>query len=138
MIEDRPLVDMVSKSWGFEKRIINNDKYCGKLLYVVKNKHTSLHYHKSKDETFYVHAGKAKVYYTDNLKQAKTCVDNAILNPADGSLSIPIHQLESVTLNVGDAFRVPAGRVHRIYAVEDIQLYEFSTTHDEGDTVRLA
>jgi len=137
MIDDRPVVEVVSKEWGFEKRIINTEKYCGKLLYVVKSKHTSLHYHKIKDETFYVNSGKVKVYYQDSLKIAQACVAEAIMNPKDGSLSIPLHQLESVTLNVGDAFRVPAGRIHRIYAIEDTQLYEFSTTHDENDTVRL-
>ena len=138
MIENRPVVDVVSKKWGFEKRIINNEKYCGKLLYVVKGKHTSLHYHKSKDETFYVHSGKLKVYYQDDIKKAKESVSRGIVNPDGGDISIPLHEFESETLNAGDVFRVPAERVHRVYAVEDTQLYEFSTTHNEKDTVRLA
>jgi len=127
---DRPIVDMVSKPWGFEKRIINNEKYCGKLLYVVKGKNTSLHYHKVKDETFYVHSGKLKVYYHDMLNQVQEALTIA------GGMA-PLGVMECVTLNVGDALRIPPMRIHQVYAVEDTELYEFSTTHDEIDTVRL-
>lgn len=119
---------MVSKEWGFEKRIINNEMYCGKLLYIVKGKNTSVHYHKVKDETFYVHSGKLKVYYQDDHSVIKDLV-------ADGNYFMGA--MDSVTLNVGDAFRIPPGRIHQAYAAEDTQLYEFSTTHDEEDTVRI-
>jgi len=43
----------VPKVWGYEKIIINCNKYCGKLLYVDKNAVSSEHYHKRKQETFY-------------------------------------------------------------------------------------
>ena len=126
---ERPIVDVVSKEWGFEKRIINNEKYCGKLLYVVKGKNTSLHFHKVKDETFYFHSGRIKVYYHDILNEVKEMMITAG--------AAPLNIMECVTLNVGDAFRIPAMRVHQVYALEDTQLYEFSTTHNEEDTVRL-
>jgi hypothetical protein len=48
----------VPKGWGFEKWIVNNEEYCGKLLYFVKGKRCSWHYHELKDEVFYIQSGK--------------------------------------------------------------------------------
>ena len=31
-------IKFVPKGWGFEKWIVNSEKYCGKLLYLVKGK----------------------------------------------------------------------------------------------------
>ena len=56
----------VPKGWGFEKWIVNCDKYCGKLLYFVKGKKCSWHYHKIKDEVFYIQSGKMLVKYSDS------------------------------------------------------------------------
>ena len=50
----------VEKTWGHELWIENNEKYCGKLLHCEKGKWSSkgkFHYHKEKDETFYVIKG---------------------------------------------------------------------------------
>ena len=55
----------VPKGWGFEKWIVNNEEYCGKLLYLVKGKRCSWHYHILKDEVFYVQSGKVVVKYSD-------------------------------------------------------------------------
>ena len=55
---------MVPKGWGFEKWIVNNEKYCGKILYIVKDRKCSWHYHKIKDETFYVQSGKIILYHS--------------------------------------------------------------------------
>ena len=59
-------IKFVSKGWGFEKWIVNCDKYCGKLLYFVKGKKCSWHYHKIKDEVFYIQSGKVVVLYSEN------------------------------------------------------------------------
>ena len=58
-------IKFVPKGWGFEKWIHNSEKFCGKLLYFVKGKKCSWHYHEIKDETFYVQSGKIVVYYSD-------------------------------------------------------------------------
>ena len=58
-------INFVPKGWGFEKWIVNCDEYCGKLLFFVKGKKCSWHFHKIKDEYFYVQSGKIKVYYGD-------------------------------------------------------------------------
>ena len=47
----------VPKGWGYEKWIVNTEEYCGKLLFFNKGKRCSWHYHKIKDETFYLQSG---------------------------------------------------------------------------------
>ena len=58
-------IKFVPKGWGFEKWIVNNEKYCGKLLYFAKGKKCSWHYHKIKDEVFYIQSGKILVKFSD-------------------------------------------------------------------------
>ena len=66
-------IKFVPKGWGFEKWIVNCEEYCGKLLYFVKDKRCSWHYHKLKDEVFYIQSGKILVKYSDDddLDKAK-------------------------------------------------------------------
>ena len=45
------------KAWGHELWIINNEKYCGKLLVFKKDKKFSMHYHLLKDEAWYISEG---------------------------------------------------------------------------------
>jgi len=110
------LIEFVPKGWGFEKWIVNNEEYCGKLLYFAKGKKCSYHYHKLKDETFYVQSGKLIVRYADhdNLEIA----DETILNP-------------------GDKFHIYRGLRHQMEALEDTELFEFSTQHFEEDSYRV-
>ena len=109
-------INFVPKGWGFEKWIHNSELYCGKLLYFVKDKKCSWHYHKLKDEVFYVQSGRIKVYYgdTDKLEDAKTII-----------------------LGPGDNFHVYAGLRHRMEAIEDTELFEFSTQHFDSDSYRI-
>lgn len=132
MIDDRPAIKVVMKQWGFEKIVINNSLYCGKLLYILKGQQTSLHYHKTKDETFFVHSGKVKVYYYDNVSAfTKLLATNGISANMSQSL------INVVVLKPGDNFRIVPGIIHQVYATEDSQIYEFSTQHIESDIVRL-
>lgn len=76
-MEIKEKLKIVPKGWGFEKWIVNNEKYCGKILYMVKDYKCSWHYHKLKDETFYVQSGKIILYYstTDtDIKRANKVV----------------------------------------------------------------
>lgn len=109
-------IKLVSKGWGFEKWIVNNEQYCGKLLYFVKDKQCSWHYHKIKDETFYVQSGKLILFYG-----------------YDDDISLA----EKKVLRKGDNFHVPVGLRHKMYALEDTELFEFSTQHFESDSIRL-
>lgn len=111
-----PNIKFVPKGWGFEKWIVNNEEYCGKLLYFVKDKQCSWHYHEKKHETFFVQTGKLTLYYSmdDNI-------DNATIT----------------ILNPGDKFEIPRGMRHRMCAIEDTELFEFSTTHFDSDSYRI-
>lgn len=106
----------VPKGWGFEKWIVNNEEYCGKLLYFVKDKRCSWHYHVKKDEVFYIQSGKMLVKYSDR--------DD--LNTA--------HEL---ILERGDNFHVYRGLRHQMIALEDTELFEFSTQHFDEDSHRI-
>lgn len=106
----------VPKSWGFEKWHVNNTKYCGKTLFFVKGKACSWHYHCLKMETFYVHSGELKVYYGDN--------DN-------------FSEAHTIILKAGDNFHVPTGLRHRMEGLTDVEMFEFSTHHEDSDSYRL-
>ena len=69
-------IKFVSKGWGYEKWIANSPSYCGKLLFIAKGKKCSWHYHKLKDEVFYVHSGAIEVSYGWNVdkKLSKTVI----------------------------------------------------------------
>tara|TARA_Y100000593_G_C4239080_1_gene301148 strand:- start:92 stop:451 length:360 start_codon:yes stop_codon:yes gene_type:complete len=109
-------IKFVSKGWGFEKWIVNCEEYCGKLLYFVKGKKCSWHYHKLKDEVFYVQSGKILVKYSDY--ENITTADEVILTP-------------------GDNFHVYRGLKHQMIALEDTELFEFSTQHFDEDSHRI-
>jgi quercetin dioxygenase-like cupin family protein len=109
-------IKFVPKGWGFEKWIVNNEEYCGKLLYFVKDKKCSWHYHVLKDEVFYVQSGKILVKYSD----------------ADD-----IDSAQEVVLGPGDNFHVSRGLRHRMLALEDSEVFEFSTQHFDEDSHRI-
>jgi mannose-6-phosphate isomerase-like protein (cupin superfamily) len=104
------------KGWGSEKWIVNNESYCGKILYFKSGKKCSWHYHKLKRETFFVQSGQllVKFSYDDELEKA----DEVILFP-------------------GDSFEVPQGLRHQMLAIEETFLIEFSTQHFEEDSYRI-
>jgi quercetin dioxygenase-like cupin family protein len=109
-------IKFVPKGWGFEKWIVNNEQYCGKLLYFVKGKKCSWHYHNIKDETFYIQSGKLILFYgyDDDINLAQKKV-----------------------LRKGDHFHVPVKLRHKIYALEDTEMFEFSTQHLDEDSIRV-
>lgn len=131
-------IKVVTKVWGHEKIIVNNDQYCGKLLYIIKGCRTSLHYHKSKHETFYVESGKVLVYYSDEVSKIAKFLetDDEASKMLLFTPNSP-HKITEITLRAGDYFEVPRQRVHMIVALEDTKLYEFSTHHEDSDSIRL-
>jgi mannose-6-phosphate isomerase-like protein (cupin superfamily) len=106
----------VPKGWGFEKWITNNDKYCGKLLYFVKGKKCSWHYHKIKDEVFYIQSGKLQVFYGESDEWLDS---------------------QAIILEKGDSFHVKTGLRHQMLALEDTEMFEFSTQHFDEDSYRV-
>ena len=109
-------MNFVSKGWGYEKWIVNCSEYCGKLLCFTKGKKCSWHYHKLKDETFYVHSGKILLRYSENDD-----IENA----------------QTTILNSGDNFHIKRELRHQMEALEDTDLFEFSTQHFDEDSYRV-
>ena len=109
-------ITYVQKGWGYEKWIVNKEEYCGKLLYMEKAKKCSWHFHELKDEVFYIQSGKILLKYAehDNIKEA----EETILLP-------------------GENFHIKRGLRHQMLALENTELFEFSTTHFDTDSHRI-
>ena len=64
--ETTRLNGVVEKGWGYELIWATNDKYCGKLMVFQKaGARFSMHFHREKDETWFVNSGVFKVAYID-------------------------------------------------------------------------
>lgn len=114
------MINFVPKGWGFEKWIVNKEEYCGKVLFFVKGKKCSYHYHKLKDETFFVQSGKVEL---------KFCPDAMFDNHLD--------LCKKYVLEKGDTFHIPRNARHQILALEDSEIIEFSTQHFDEDSYRV-
>lgn len=56
----------VDKGWGYELIWATNDKYCGKIMVFEKvGAKFSLHFHKEKDETWFVNNGRFLLKWID-------------------------------------------------------------------------
>ena len=106
----------VPKGWGWERWIVNCSEYCGKLLFFEQGKRCSWHYHKLKDEVFYLQSGLMIVKFSDDDDIEKA--DQIILSP-------------------GDNFHVYRGLRHQMVALQDSELFEFSTQHFDSDSNRI-
>ena len=61
----------IDKGWGFEIIWATNDKYCGKIMVFEKvGAKFSMHFHREKDETWFVNNGRFIVRWIDT-KTAK-------------------------------------------------------------------
>ena len=99
----------VEKGWGWELWIENSPLYCGKLLHFAAGKRCSAHYHKLKTETFYLASGRLIVMLGEHM----------------------------IELRPGHRLHVPPNTTHQMLAIDDSDLYEFSTQHFEEDSYRL-
>jgi quercetin dioxygenase-like cupin family protein len=120
----------VSKGWGWERWIVNNDKYCGKEMFCAAGRHCSVHYHKIKDETFFVLSGSMKIYYVQP-HWVTTGKETGRTDPQIWS-ACTIDKLEA-----GESFHIPVGMWHSFKAVTDCRFIEFSTHHEDSDSYRL-
>ena len=97
----------VKKEWGKEQWIVNR-AYCGKKLILNKGYRCSMHYHKNKDETFYVLKGKVLM----EIKNKK-------------HIMLPGHSI-----------LIEPNTKHRFTGLEDSEIMEFSTHHEDSDSYR--
>lgn len=96
------------KPWGYEKILINTEKYLTKELFIFEGYQTSFHYHEHKDETMYIMGGTGYIEFEDHRQ-------NFARN---------------------DAIRIEPNVPHTIVATENTVLHEISTPHI-NDTVRI-
>jgi mannose-6-phosphate isomerase-like protein (cupin superfamily) len=96
------------KVWGSEEWIVNTDKYCGKKLNLKKGYRCSIHYHKNKDETFFIMSGR-------------------VLLELDG---------KQILMKKNDSQRVLPLQKHRFTGLTDSEIIEFSTHHEDSDSYR--
>jgi len=116
MSRARQPVQIVPKGWGREVWIANNDLYCGKILEIQKGKRCSLHFHKIKNETFFLRSGRMLV---------------RVKEPDGGDV------VEEFEMTPGQCMDVPVGLIHQMVALEDCELFEFSTQHFDSDSHSL-
>ena len=96
-----------TKSWGHEVLVAHTPQYTGKVLYryAAEPWHRGgLQWHRTKDETFYLHEGEVIVYWVD----------------ADGLL-------RKRKMTAGQSFHVPPGAIHSVQTVTDSVMFEAST-----------
>ncbi len=108
-LENLQEIKHIKKIWGEEIWMVNNENYCGKKLILNKGKRCSFHYHKIKDETFYLESGRILMEIGNETK---------IMEP-------------------GETIKIFPGIKHRFSGLKDSIIVEISTSHDEGDSYRV-
>lgn len=108
---------VVPKDWGHERIVTNNELYCLKILTCEGEIWTSkgkFHYHRIKDETFYVMEG---------ILELETVDENG--------------NITSRYLREGHSIRILPGSKHRFRSAgRRCRFAEVSTQHFDGDSVR--
>jgi mannose-6-phosphate isomerase-like protein (cupin superfamily) len=105
----------VEKGWGHELIWATNDKYCGKFLKFNKDAKFSMHFHREKDETWYVMDGKFLVEWIDTKDASITTKE----------------------LNAGDTWRNEPLLPHRVICLEEGTIIEVSTADSVEDNYRV-
>ena len=96
----------------------SSGEFGANVIKAVPGKHSigDWHYHKLKDEVFYVQSGRIIVRY---------------------STADDINRSSEKILGPGDNFHVFRGLRHQMEAIEDTELFEFSTQHFDTDSYRI-
>lgn len=103
----------IDKPWGHELLWARTDGYAAKVLHINKGHRLSLQFHERKDETLLLYSGRMLLVLED---------DRGVLR--------------DVYVHAGEAYHIPAGRRHRMMALDDCEVFEVST-NDLDDVVRL-
>ena len=103
----------IDKPWGYELLWARTDRYAAKVLHIVAGHRLSLQYHEHKVETLLLYSGRMLL----------------VLEDEHGAL-------REHHVGAGEAYHIPAGRRHRMIALEDCEVFEVSTDELE-DVVRI-
>lgn len=102
------ILQVVKKVWGREEIIVNNEKYCLKILHVHAGFRSSLHHHKKKQEHWYVLSGIVRVWLNGEL----------------------------FDMNPFDCLEIVPGDRHWFGALKQARILEVSTQHFDSDSYR--
>ena len=108
---------IIEKGWGQELIWANSDSYCGKIL-VFKNidSKTSMHFHKEKTKSWFIHEGEFRVEWIDT--------DTSILYQK--------------ILKTGEVWSIPVLQPHQLISLQtNSSIFEVSTSNDETDIFRI-
>jgi len=116
--DTKRLSGVVQKGWGYELIWATNDKYCGKIMFFEKaGSKFSMHFHREKDETWFVNNGSFRLRYIDTA--------TATLYEKD--------------LKEGDVWHNPPLMPHQLICLEDgSSITEVSTPDSVEDNYRIA
>ena len=116
----------VTKLWGQEIWLVNNDRYCAKILVIVPGFQCSMHYHPIKKETFFVLDGLVNL----ELGQLET-----IIQP--NGLDFTVKEVKQ--MGEGESHTLEPKTPHRFSSALDVpsMILEISSTHSDDDVVRL-
>lgn len=105
----------VEKGWGSELIWATNEKYCGKLLRFKNDAKFSMHFHREKDETWFVLTGKFVVHWIDTKDASR----------------------HSKELGPGSIWRNEPFLPHQIECLEEGTIIEVSTPDSVEDNYRV-
>ena len=105
-------VKIVEKPWGREVWIALTDRYAFKRIEFKKGSRSSMQYHNVKSEHIYIQSGTARIEEDDG------------------------GELSAADYGPGSIIHNPAGKKHRVEALEDLVLFEVSTP-ELDDVVRV-
>ena len=116
--EPTRLSGVVPKGWGYELIWASTDKYCGKIMFFEKaNAKFSMHFHREKDETWFVNTGLFKVRWIDTSNAA----------------------LYEKNLKEGDVWHNPPLQPHQLICLQEgSSITEVSTADSVEDNYRVA
>jgi len=99
------------KYWGFIQSIYADEEFTLKEIFMKAGTQSSMEYHLTKDEKYFIREGKLKL-----------------------GLRIGRAQNKSIILEKGDVYHVPPGLMHMRMAIEDTTIIEWSNKDDDHDS----
>ena len=119
--KDTENVEFHVKGWGHEVWMANCELYCGKQLVVYRNLKCSVHYHKLKNETFFLADGLIRMAVWE----------------APFELGYPT-ECNTFLMHPGDRLVLPPNTPHQFTGVDPKStIIEISTQHFEEDSYRI-
>lgn len=108
-------LDIVSKKWGKEFILHNDENFCGKILKFNDGAKCSMHFHLKKFEIFYVIKGQFLLKFIDT--ETATHYEKRI--------------------NAGSVIEINQGDPHQLIALTEGEILEISTQHFDNDSYRI-